>query len=188
MYIYSNISSILYIKIGLPADTLILTRMTTDNSPELGLWRPGTSSPPAQVWCSHSASSQTCQETQLVEDPYVASPGHHQGPFEVELLALLAPLALYLELLLLVLELPSVPAAAAGTSGQIQYSSQGPIIRTPGNASGNITGLVNMKITEASPQAPHCLFSGYLGDNLCPISDDNQIQKICKTAMLSVSE
>ena len=59
----------------------------------------------------------------------------------------MAPLALSLELPLLVFELPSVPAAA-GTSGQIQYSSQGPVISTPGNASVNITGMVNMQITD----------------------------------------
>ena len=75
--------------------------------------------------------------TQLAQDPYVAPLEHYQGPFEVDPLA---PLALSLELPLLVFELPSVPAAAAGTSGQIQYSSQGPVISTPGNASVNITG------------------------------------------------
>ena len=61
---------------------------------------------------------------QLAQDPYVAPPEHHQVPFEVDplaLLALLAPLALSLEVLPLVFELPSVPAA--GTSGQMQCNS-----------------------------------------------------------------
>ena len=64
---------------------------------------------------------------QLAQDPYVAPPEHHQVPFEVDPLALLAllaplaPLALSLEVLPLVFELPSVPAA--GTSGQMQCNS-----------------------------------------------------------------